>query len=71
MRNVKYRPESENINALGYQWNKFTWFWDPCQCIKPVKQEMLSMPGMVSVNLVLKKIKLLAIKSQNTRKTII
>lgn len=51
MRNViKYGPESENVNTFDCQSNKLAWFWDPCHCTQPVKQ-ILSKPGMVTVNL--------------------
>lgn len=40
MRNVKCEPESENTNTFYYRCNKFTWFCNPCRCIKPVEQEL-------------------------------
>lgn len=50
MGNVKYGPGSDNINRFDDPCNKLTWFWDPCQRIKPIKQEDLSMPSTGAVN---------------------
>lgn len=49
--NVKYRLGSDNINRSDDPCNKLTRFWDPCQCLKPIKQENLSVPNTVAVNL--------------------
>lgn len=41
VRNVKYEPESENINKFDYRYSKFRWFCNPCRCIKPIEQELI------------------------------